>query len=230
LQSTTPPADYPRITQLEQQMFSKTYVNEPVKQRLERLEQKAFGAVASTDDLEARTDALASYAQFFTNSGSTARPQPQPASNPLQDSAPIRSVQVVAPSQQRPTVIPGKSYALLIATNKYDPQFPQLSNPVDDARDIETLLKNYYGWETKLLVNPKRTEILKALEHYSNRSYSPEDQLFIYLAGHGQFDNASHDGVIVTTDSLPNDELKDTYIPRYSGVNIAATNSSCLPC
>jgi hypothetical protein len=35
-----PPMDYPRVTALEQQMLGKTYVNEPVQQRLVRLENK----------------------------------------------------------------------------------------------------------------------------------------------------------------------------------------------
>lgn len=57
-----PTSDYPRITQLEQEILGKTFTNEPVQQRLEQLELKAFGKASSTQDLSDRTDALESYA------------------------------------------------------------------------------------------------------------------------------------------------------------------------
>jgi hypothetical protein len=117
----TPPADYPRITQMEQQMLNKTYVNEPVKQRLERLEQKAFGAVSSTDDLGARTDALASYAQFFTNGGSTAptaTTTPTTPTTPYQSTVPTTPVQPTKPSYN-PTYTP--NYKTGSNTPNYNP-------------------------------------------------------------------------------------------------------------
>jgi len=79
--------DYPRVTALEHQMLGQTFVNDPVRQRLERLEKKAFGANSSTDDLSSRTDALEQYAQFFTGGGSTpavGQTTPTPTPVPVQ--------------------------------------------------------------------------------------------------------------------------------------------------
>jgi hypothetical protein len=58
----TDSSDYPRITQLEQEILGKTFVKEPVQNRLEQLELKAFGKPSATTDLSDRTDALENYA------------------------------------------------------------------------------------------------------------------------------------------------------------------------
>lgn len=57
----TESTDYPRITQLEQEILGKTFTNEPIQNRLEQLELKAFGK-ASNADLFDRTEALEDYA------------------------------------------------------------------------------------------------------------------------------------------------------------------------
>lgn len=55
-------SDYPRITQLEQEILGKTFTNEPIQNRLEQLELKAFGKPTTNSDLSDRTDALEDYA------------------------------------------------------------------------------------------------------------------------------------------------------------------------
>jgi propanediol utilization protein len=97
--------DYPRVTQLEQQMLGKTFVNESVSQRLVRLENKAFGAVSSSDDLSSRTDALAQYAQFFTES--------QPAkSTAVAETAPTTTVKSPVRSSAVAEAVPTTGYVL----------------------------------------------------------------------------------------------------------------------
>lgn len=54
-------ADYPHITALEQTILGQTYIDDPLKKRLERMEKKAFGVVSSSNDLSERTDALDEY-------------------------------------------------------------------------------------------------------------------------------------------------------------------------
>lgn len=55
-------SDYPRITQLEQEILGKTFTNEPIQNRLEQLELKAFGKAKTNVDLADRTEALEDYA------------------------------------------------------------------------------------------------------------------------------------------------------------------------
>ncbi|MFN8549910.1 MAG: hypothetical protein U0103_00380 [Candidatus Obscuribacterales bacterium] len=54
--------DYPRITQLEQEILGKTFTNEPIQNRLEQLELKAFGKANTRADLSDRTEKLEDYA------------------------------------------------------------------------------------------------------------------------------------------------------------------------
>ena len=63
------------------------------------------------------------------------------------------------------SVNPGsiKNYALIIGTDVYDdPVWSTLSNPVYDATIIADKLKEIYSFETELLINPTREEILQS--------------------------------------------------------------------
>lgn len=111
-----------------------------------------------------------------------------------------------------PSIRRGKDHALLIATNAYD-QWPTLPNPVPDATAIEDELKNYYGFETKLITNPTKTEIVAALKTYKNEiKYGEDDQLFIFIAGHGAFVEDFREGYIIAKNSLKDDPDASTYL------------------
>ena len=119
-----------------------------------------------------------------------------------------------------PTVRKGKDYALLIASNTYE-QWPALSNPIPDAEAIEDELKNYYGFETKLIRNPTKAEIVAALKTYKNEmKYGEDDQLFIFIAGHGTFNDDFREGYIVAKNSLKEDLEASTYLSHSQLRNI----------
>src|SRR5271165_2827111 len=61
-------------------------------------------------------------------------------------------------------------YALLFATNEYDSWQP-LNNPITDAEAIAKELHDGYGFETEVVTNPKRAEILAKLREYGQRKY-----------------------------------------------------------
>lgn len=83
----------------------------------------------------------------------------------------------------------GKDYALFIAVNDYSDstksQFTSLRGPIIGARDIATELAKNYAFDTLVLTNPDRRQIDSILTCYQNEKYQPEDQLFIYISGHG---------------------------------------------
>jgi hypothetical protein len=74
--------DYPAIDRLETQLLGRTYPSDSLKNRLARMELKAFGAVSSTDDLSGRREALEQYAKFYNGGtpqmGGAERPQTTP--------------------------------------------------------------------------------------------------------------------------------------------------------
>lgn len=109
------------------------------------------------------------------------------------------------------------NYALLIATDDYrDPSWKKLSNPVNDAATIEKELKENYGFQTEILKNPTRRQILETIRKYkTDIRYDSTSQLLIFIAGHGGYDSFVN-GFIAASDSrsAEEDPLRDTYIPH----------------
>ncbi|MDQ3684379.1 MAG: caspase family protein [Acidobacteriota bacterium] len=56
----------------------------------------------------------------------------------------------------------GRYYALVIGNNAYT-SLPRLKTAEADARVVAALLKDYYGFETNLLLNATRGKIVSAL-------------------------------------------------------------------
>ncbi len=102
-------------------------------------------------------------------------------------------------------------YALLFATDNYE-HWSDLVNPVYDSRTIGETLRRDYGFKVEIVENPTQNEILKKLREYAEKKYKPMDQLFIFFAGHGNYDQAFGEGFVVTTESLLNDEGKTSYL------------------
>jgi hypothetical protein len=118
-----------------------------------------------------------------------------------------------------------KDRALLFATNKYD-HWSDLVNPIHDAQTIAKELKEKYGFEVDLVEDPTVEMIWEKLREYNERKYGPQDQLLIFFAGHGQYDEAFGEGYVVAKNSLSKDVSKTTYLShnRLRGV---INNISC---
>jgi len=80
----------------------------------------------------------------------------------------------------------GDYYALLIGNQNYR-HLSSLKTPENDAKVIAELLKNKYGFSTELLLNADRRQILDALNRLQ-QTIKPQDNLLIYYAGHGHYD------------------------------------------
>jgi uncharacterized caspase-like protein len=80
----------------------------------------------------------------------------------------------------------GKYVALLIGNNAYK-HLGQLKTAVNDAEKVAGLLGELYGFETKVLLNASRENIITAINEH-RRSLTDQDNLLIYYAGHGIFD------------------------------------------
>ncbi|MBI1768725.1 MAG: caspase family protein [Bacteroidetes bacterium] len=102
-------------------------------------------------------------------------------------------------------------YAVLFTTNDYD-HWPDLTNPVNDGRMIAEELKKNYGYKVEVVEGGTQSDILKKLREYAERKYKPLDQVFIFFAGHGQFDQTFGEGFVVTKESQANDDAKTTYL------------------
>ena len=102
----------------------------------------------------------------------------------------------------------GKDFALLFAVEDYD-HWEKLRKPIYDAVSIEQDLKNIYGFQTELIRDPTQAEIFKALRAYAEKDYTDADQLFIFFAGHGYFDETFDVGSLVARDTRKPEDDKE---------------------
>jgi hypothetical protein len=112
-----------------------------------------------------------------------------------------------------------KDYAVLFATDKYD-HWDDLVNPIDDAHAIGKELKEKYGFEVEIVENSTMEGVWEKLRTYSERTFNPQDQLLVFFAGHGHFDESFGEGFVVAKNSLKKDLSRSTYIShnRLRGV------------
>jgi hypothetical protein len=97
-----------------------------------------------------------------------------------------------------------KYYALIIGIEDYlDPNFSDLDQPVKDAQKLyNSLLQNYQfdAENVTFLQNPTKDEITQVLEKYF-KTLGSSDNLLIFYAGHGYWDEKFKQGYWLTVDS-----------------------------
>lgn len=104
-----------------------------------------------------------------------------------------------------------KDYALIFATDNYD-HWSDLVNPVHDAQTLAAELKSKYGFEIEIVENADFEEVFEKLRDYNELNFKPQDQLLVFFAGHGMFDDTFGEGFVVAKNSLANDKGRTSYI------------------
>jgi hypothetical protein len=99
---------------------------------------------------------------------------------------------------------PGDFYGLIIAINKYnDPALVDLDHPITDATFLYSILMGNYTFEPEnitLLRNATRADIIRTLDKLSYQM-SPQDNLLIFYAGHGYWDENKETGYWLPADA-----------------------------
>lgn len=95
----------------------------------------------------------------------------------------------------------GRYHALVIGNDQYE-HLRDLGSAVGDATALAALLKQRYGFKTRLLTNADRYAILSALNELREKLTS-EDNLLIYYAGHGELDRVNNRGHWLPVDAEP---------------------------
>jgi hypothetical protein len=80
----------------------------------------------------------------------------------------------------------GKYYALIIGNTAYT-HWPKLETPEHDAKKLAEVLRHKYGFQTEVLLNATRYDILRAFNDL-RRQMTEQDNLLIFYAGHGYLD------------------------------------------
>jgi len=100
----------------------------------------------------------------------------------------------------------GNYHALLIGNNDYT-HLRSLKTAVADATALAQILKDDYGFETSLLTNVSRAEILGALNVLRTR-LREDDNLLIYYAGHGVMDWEADEGYWLPVDAERSNDIR----------------------
>ena len=93
----------------------------------------------------------------------------------------------------------GRYHALVVGINEYH-HLPKLETAVNDASAVHDLLLHHYGFDSTLLLNPGRYELVRALDAL-RAELTEEDNLLIYHAGHGYLDRQTDQGFWLPADA-----------------------------
>lgn len=116
-----------------------------------------------------------------------------------QSPGPLRQMQDVSPDSVSSPDQKVSYYALLIGNAKYQ-SLARLETPNADATAIATLLKDKYGFETQVLLDASRTDILDALVSF-RKSLHKNANLLVFYAGHGYFDTEAGEAYWLPVDA-----------------------------
>ncbi|MEE9320357.1 MAG: caspase family protein [Granulosicoccus sp.] len=126
----------------------------------------------------------------------------------------------------------GKYYALIIGNDDYQ-SLTNLNTAGNDAREVERTLRENYGFQTELLLNATRYDMLSALNRL-RETLGSEDNLVIYYAGHGEIDRTTRRGYWLPVDAdaadtenwISNSAITD-YIDAMKAKHVLVIADSC---
>lgn len=119
----------------------------------------------------------------------------------------------------------GVDRALIFATNIYD-SFSELVNPVLDASTVADELQSNYYVQTELVINPTLKEAIEKIREYAKLDYGKNDNLLIFFAGHGIYDEVFKEGYVISRDSKSDDVAKTSYL-SHSNLRTMINNIPC---
>ena len=116
----------------------------------------------------------------------------------------------VAAGEEIPEIGKSKYYALLIGVNEYQSdEVLDLDNPIKDAQSLYDVLLTRYSFEKDnitFLKNPTQKDIFFALEDLEKK-LTENDNLLIFYAGHGHWDEKGKVGYWLPSDATKNSKV-----------------------
>jgi hypothetical protein len=121
---------------------------------------------------------------------------------------------------QSASISAGEYHALIIGVEEYiQENITDLSEPIKDARKIKAILESQYTFSPdniRLLSNPTRGQILDEFDRLTEK-LTASDNLLIFYAGHGYWDEQREEGYWLPADARQN--LRRDWIPNSSIVS-----------
>jgi len=140
--------------------------------------------------------------------------------------------------QVEPLAFTGTSYALLLGVSEYENNLlNDLNKPILDATVLKAALETQYNFEAanvRVFKNPTKAKLFKVLENFISL-LEQDDQLLIFYAGHGHWDEKLDKGYWLLADASPQNkaswfsyrDLKD-YISVYKSDQVLVISDACF--
>lgn len=93
----------------------------------------------------------------------------------------------------------GRFFALIIGNNDYA-RYPHLTTPINDAKSVDVVLRERYGFTTRVIQNGNRHDIMTAFNEMQARM-AENDSFLIYYAGHGDIDSKTREAYWLPVDA-----------------------------
>ncbi len=106
----------------------------------------------------------------------------------------------------------GRFFALVIGNSQYA-NYPAMPAAESNAKALAALLRDSYGFDVKLLLNAKNTDILSNLYKLS-QNLAPNDNLVVFYAGHGKRDLRNRRGWWLPVDAVRDDTARTNWLPN----------------
>ncbi|MBI3813377.1 MAG: caspase family protein, partial [Nitrospinae bacterium] len=104
---------------------------------------------------------------------------------------------------------------------------------IADAKAVDKLLSEQYGFQTKLLIDATRDDILESMNDF-RKMLGEKDNLLIYYAGHGEFDKTAGKAYWLPVDAKSDSPTKwiiaddiTSGIKRITSRHILIVSDSC---
>ena len=111
----------------------------------------------------------------------------------------VLALLIWAPANAALDVDFGRYHALVIGINDYQ-NLPRLETAVNDASAVADVLRQKYGFEVELVLNPTRDDIIRILDRLRSE-LTEKDNLLLYYAGHGVLDVEADTGSWLPVDA-----------------------------
>jgi len=136
------------------------------------------------------------------------------------------------PEKKAPVPTAGHYHAFIIGINNYK-NLPKLQTAIHDAQELDRVLREQYGFTTTLLIDPGRDAIMDGFNRI-RAEIGPEDNLLIYYAGHGEFDESVNKAYWLPSDAKPDSDTKwiivdniTSNIKRMAAKHVLVVADSC---
>jgi peptidoglycan hydrolase-like protein with peptidoglycan-binding domain len=128
----------------------------------------------------------------------------------LADTRTLPAAEVPA-TPQAPTIPPelaaldfGRYHAIVIGNNDYR-KLPRLKTAVADAKAVAAMLEQDYGFTVSLLLDATEEAVIGEMNRM-RRTLTPQDNLLIYYAGHGWYDEEADRGYWLPVDAAADNQ------------------------